>query len=130
MNNIQALVDGMGAEWQRQRAKSQMTLGKMIDALAAMPADAQVAAIHGPQSYRGYYCDLAFEPADEGKTRPASELLAECRFAMGGVFEGYKGGEYQMGRNTPVWVASYGTTGVKLMGFNADGTINVESDDA
>lgn len=27
--NIQALVDGMSAQWQRERAETQMTLGKV-----------------------------------------------------------------------------------------------------
>ena len=127
--DIQAFLDGMSSRWQKERAESQMTLGKMIDALAAMPPDAKVSALSGAHSYRGYYSDLAFEPGNPGQTRKASELLADCRSAMGEVFEGYKGGEYQMGRNTPVWVSHYGDTGLKLMGFNPDGTLATAEDE-
>lgn len=41
--NMQALIDGMGAQWQRERAETQMTLGKLVAALEAMPAAAEVA---------------------------------------------------------------------------------------
>ena len=35
--NIQSLFDDMSANWQRERAETQMTLGKLIAALEAMP---------------------------------------------------------------------------------------------
>ena len=53
-----------------------------------------------------------------------SELLTECKAAMGQVFEGYKGGNYVMGALTPIWVAYYGHVGQKLMALNADGAID------
>jgi hypothetical protein len=125
--NLQALVDGLGAQWQRERSQTQMTLGKLIATLEAMPADAQVANLRDPGSYRGYYCDLAFE-LNEG-TRPADELLSECKAAMGQVFTGYKGGEYVMGALTPLWVASYGCCGTKLMAVHADGRLEAAEDE-
>jgi hypothetical protein len=126
--NLQALMDGMSAQWQRERADTQMTLGKLIAALEAMPADAQVANLRDTHSYRGYYSDLAFELSDD--TRPAAELLAECKEAMGQVFTGYKGGDFVMGSLTPVWVAHYGCCGNKLMAMPADGGIETAADDA
>lgn len=125
--NMQALIDGMSAQWQRERAETQMTLGKLIAALEAMPANADIAGLTGPHSYRGYYSDLAFEPT-EGTVK-AGDLLAACKGAMGQVFEGYKGGDYVMGSLTPVWVSYYGTTGKKLMALNADGSIETAEDD-
>ena len=113
MDNIQDLADGMSARWQRERAATQMTLGKLIAALEAMPQGATVDNLWGAHSYRGYYSDLAFRRG-EG-TRPASALLDECKEAMGQVFEGYKGGDYVMGSLTPVWLAEYGCCGLKLM---------------
>ena len=127
MNHLQALVDGMSAQWQRERAETQLTLAKMIAELEAMPGDATVANLRDPHSYRGYYSDLAFEQA-EG-TRPVAELLAECKAAMGQVFQGYKGGDFVMGALTPVWVSEYGDTGVKLMTLHPDGTIETSEDD-
>lgn len=125
--NIQYLIDGMSAQMQRERSKTQMTLGQIIEALEKMPGDAEVANIHGVHSYRGYYDDLAFEQG-EG-TRPATDLLADCKSAMGKAFEGYKGGRYVMGELTPVWIADYGCCGVKLIELHAGGKIEVAEDD-
>lgn len=125
--DIQALMDGMSAQWQRERAETQMTLGKLIDALEAMPEGAEVANLNSAGSYRGYYIDLAFEQG-EG-TRPAADLLAECKAAMGRVFCGYKGGDYVMSALTPVWVANYGCCGPKLMALHAGGKIETAEDD-
>lgn len=121
------MIDGMSAQWQRERAETQMTLGKLIAALEAMPEGAEVANLRDAHSYRGYYSDLAFELSDD--TRPAVELLSECRAAMGQVFCGYKGGDFVMGALTPMWVAHYGCTGKKLMALNSDGTIETADDD-
>ncbi len=124
---LQALMDGMSAQWQRERAETQMTLGTLISALEAMPADAKVANLRDAHSYRGYYRDLAFERSDD--TRPAYELLAECKATMGQVFEGYKGGDYVMGSRTPVWIAHYGSCGEKLMALHAGGDIETAADE-
>lgn len=125
--NLQHLLDGMSAQWQRERAETQMTLGGLIAALEAMPPETLVASLGWAHSYRGYYSDIAFERS-EGM-RPAGELLAECRAAMGKVFEGYKGGDFVMGELTPVWVASYGHSGLKLMAIDATGGIQTAEDD-
>ncbi len=125
---MQALVNGMNAAWQGERSKTQLTLGALIDALEAMPPDATVANLADPMSYRGYYCDLAFARSDG--TRPATDLLRDCRAAMGEVFEGYKGGDYTMGARTPLWVSDYGTaSGLRLMAVRADGTIETEQEE-
>lgn len=125
---IQALVNGMSAEWQRERSQTQLTLGKLIEALEAMPPGATVANLADPDSYRGYYCDLAFARSDG--TRPAADLLRDCRAAMGEVFTGYKGGDYTMGARTPLWVSDYGTaSGLRLMTVRADGTIETEKEE-
>ena len=127
MHPLQAMVDGMSAQWARDRAETQMTLGKLIDALEAMPDDTSVANLREPDSYRGYYSDLYFERHDG--TRPASELLAECKAAMGKVFTGYKGGDFMMGAITPLWIATYGCCGSKLMAVRAGGEVETAEDE-
>ena len=124
--DIQDLVDGWSARMARSRAETQMTLGKLIAALEAMPEDADVAGLSSPHSYRGYYSDLAFEPT--GGTVKAVALLTECRATMGQVFQGYKGGDFVMGALTPVWVSHYGTTGKKLIALRQDGSIETTDD--
>ena len=121
------MINGMSQEWQRERATTQMTLGKLIERLTAMPPETLIEGIGNPHSYRGYYCDLAFERTDERLT--AGAALAMCKAAMGQVFEGYKGGDFQMGASTPVWIASYGCCGDKFMGVNDDGTLERLADE-
>lgn len=124
---MQALIDGIGAQWMRERAESQMTLGKLIKQLETMPADSIVESIGSPHSYRGYYSDLAFERVSGVVT--IKDLLASCKSAMGQVFEGYKGGDYVMGALTPVWIASYGSCGVKIMALNESGNFETAEDE-
>jgi hypothetical protein len=127
VNNFQALIDGLSAGWQRERSETQLTLGELIDALEAMPDGAVVANLCDPDSYRGYYSDLYFEH-QEG-TRPAADLLADCREAMGQAFEGYRGGTYYMNAATPLWIATYGCCGDKLMAVLPGGVIETREDD-
>lgn len=122
---MQDLIDGWSARMQRERAGSQMTLGGMIARLEGIDAAARV-PLSRPHSYRGYYSDLAFELSDP---RPVAELLAECRAAMGAVFEGYKGGDYAMSALTPVWVADYGRCGDRLIAIADSGEIRFEPED-
>lgn len=130
MDMMQALVDGMSAQWKEERAQTQMTLGKFISALAEMPQDAPIDGVRDLHSYRGYYSDLAFEPPQENAPKlTVADTLAMCRAAMGQVFQGYKGGDYMMGANTPLWIANYGHCGLKLMGVNPDGTLITAADD-
>lgn len=115
---IQLLVDSMSAQWKRERAETQMTLGKLIAVLEGMEPMTVLPGLRNAHSYRGYYSDLAFE---EGGENTAALLLEHCREAMGREFGGYKGGDYLMGENTPVWVAHYGCCGLKLIGISAAG---------
>lgn len=119
------MMDGMSAQWQKERAESQMTLGKLIERLESLPPETML-DLAEPHSYRGYYSDLAFEKGDE---ITAAAALTMCRAAMGEVFQGYKGGDFQMGRNTPVWRASYGCCGQKIMGVRDDGTLELADDE-
>lgn len=125
--NLQTLVDRMSQQWKRERAETQLTLGKLIAALETMPPDAPITNLLEPHSYRGYYEDLAFEQG-EG-TRTVGELLADCKAAMGQVFQGYKGGDFVMGALTPVWVASWGDCGKKLIAIGTNGSIETAEDE-
>lgn len=109
---LQALVDGMNAHAQTERTPDGMTLGSLIAWLESKPQDAVVRKLGPLDSYRGYYCDLAFAPYGE---RTVGMVLAECRQAMGQVFTGYKGGEYVMGATTPLWSAEYGSCGPRIV---------------
>jgi len=86
-----------------------MTLGELIQFLEARdPERAVPLGFAKPHSYRGYYDDLAFEPAKNVTVR---SMLACARDALDRTFTGYKGGEYKMGEYTDVWLAEYSHTG-------------------
>ena len=111
---MQALLNGMSAEWQKARGATQMTLGDFIDALEALDGNREVAGVGEMMSYRGYYSDLAIEP--EESVAPVREVLAKARACMGEVFSGYKGGDFLMGKTTPLWLSEYGTaSGLRVM---------------
>jgi hypothetical protein len=113
--DIQKFVDGIGDAMRDERSRYHLTLGNLIAALEGFPHDAVVKLSDNPDeyprgadSYRGYYSDLAFKPSPDFTT--VGELLAECRGALDATFEGYKGGDYVMGTNTPLWISDYGTS--------------------
>ncbi len=63
-------------------------------------------------SYRGFYNHLAIGWESARSHWPlASDLANELRSAIGKTFEGYKGGDYYMDEQTPLWVANWGDTG-------------------
>lgn len=66
---------------------------------------------HNPHSYRGYYDELAFEPKEKVTVE---EMLKCARRAIGKTFQGWKGGEYKMGKHTNVWLAEEGHCGESI----------------
>lgn len=115
---LQAMINGMNAAWQKERQKTQMTLGAFIKALEYLHPERKIVGVGEPMSYRGYYVDLAFEPTTELRT--VAHVLASARSAMGKVFEGYKGGDFMMGESTPLWSATYGSCGLKILSLNIE----------
>ncbi len=100
----------------------QKTLGEFIDLLVAQPGANRIIAdmpieeygeIEGTNhtpgeftSYRGDYADLSICPG-EGKTT-AEEMVRRARACLGKVFHGWKGGDFEMGKDTIVWMADSG----------------------
>lgn len=105
---------------------TQMTLDDLIKRLESFPPDAEIEGLHYPHSYRGYYSDLAFERGEKTTAARALELAEGCFEA---VFEGYKGGYFEMTGTTPVWSAYYGLCGMKLIDIKDDGTLQLVADD-
>lgn len=65
----------------------------------------------GLDSWRGIYAELSLHYSKEPRTSVA-DVLSWCKEAIGKTFEGYKGGDFVMGKQTPIWVANYGESGV------------------
>lgn len=91
----------------------------------------------GLDSWRGSYCELAIQTEDFGsyqgeiekdygsfqthesieigKKNPiVQEWIDVLKKAIGKTFTGYKGGDFVMGKNTPVWLAEYSNSSFKL----------------
>lgn len=118
--NIQAMVDAMNMSDQMERARYHLTLGKLIEKLQTLPQEANVwidatgLSVADLDSYRGHYCDLALETSKAPMTVEALAGLAIG--ALGEVFQGYKGGNYRMTCDTPLWVSDYGvSSGLAVM---------------
>lgn len=89
-----------------------MTLAELIAALeAADPERVCPIGFTNPHSYRGDYRDLAFEPATNVAV---AEMLDLARSADGATYEGWKGGDYTMGPNTNVHLATRGDCGEEI----------------
>lgn len=89
-----------------------MRLGELIDTLEKLPSEAEVRFDTGDSpkrfdSWRGVYAQLTLI-RNGSKRKTVGQLLAEARAADGGVFKGYKGGDFTMDRDTPVWADDYG----------------------
>lgn len=119
-------------------AAGQMTLGDLLSALAPLDPDLPVvvdftdSAPGDFDSYRGYYEQIAFE--ERGSHSTVAEFLREANKALGQTMTGYKGGDFIMHRQTPVWASSYGLcSGMRLVGVDVvDGraVLKTASDEA
>lgn len=98
-----------------------MTLGRFISELEKLPQDKEIENVYSPHSYRGFYSDLALE--NGGGTRTVAGLVEQLKNeCLGQTFSGYKGGDFYMDENTPMWIAEYGSCGVKIISIE-DGEI-------
>lgn len=104
----------------------QMTLGTFISALERCKPDSYIVFDWGGlhpgamRSYRGYYDHLAIDPTT-GDYRLVRQMLEHAKSVLGTTMEGYKGGNYVMGGDTPLWVAVWGDTGAtRVVGVSDD----------
>lgn len=116
--DLQKMIDAMCEMDRQTRSQYQLTLGTAISKLGDVDGSTPVVfdiggGPHHAHSYRGYYSDLAFDTADTGVY--VKDFLGYLRESNGETFMGYKGGDYTMEDNTPLWVASYGDCGRAMM---------------
>lgn len=75
----------------------------------------------GLDSWRGSYAELAitfdwsdryaYNDENKPKAPTGKEFLTWLKKTVGKTYTGYKGGDFTMGKNTPLWVANYGNSG-------------------
>lgn len=123
MMDIHAVVKSMARA--EAADAGQLTLGALIEKLAACDPTATCDIDTGDApstsltSHRGYYDHLAIEP-DQNEV--SVEVVLHClQEAVLSTHEGYKGGRFLMDKQTPVWIAHWGATGVRIVGVDDDG---------
>lgn len=121
--DMQRMLDAVMESGRRDRSKYHLTLDAAIRALTdaepALPVQLESGeGVGHVDSYRGYYADLAFQP--QPMPVPVREVLANLNGALNQTFGGYKGGDFVMGPDTPLWVASYGCCGVAVMSLRIE----------
>ncbi len=80
----------------------QLDLDEIVARLSREPRARRVpVGFHGPHSYRGTYSEVAFCVTTDVTV---GEMLDAAHSAIGAVYEGWKGGEYRMEGDTPVWL--------------------------
>lgn len=111
-----------------------LTIGETIAALktATYNDDADIRFDFGyfipckAQSYRGFYDQLALGYSEDRRAdsgwllRTPVAVIQELEGAIGKTYEGYKGGDFVMRADTPLWVANTGES-------NETGVIGVRS---
>lgn len=101
---------------QRVQETGQLTLGQLIRKLRTAGDNKEVVFDFGGFypvgfiSWRGIYRELALTYADHNNNGPMriGDFLSLCEETVGQEFYGYKGGEFVMDHNTPIWVDNYG----------------------
>lgn len=106
--------------------RPQLTLGEFIAALEKASPEAEVLHDFCSQrpgsfgSYRGYYEQLALAFSENSGLVKAKDLLESARACIGRHFTGWKGGDYVMDADTPLWVANAGHTGWAIVGVRVE----------
>ena len=127
--DIQTMLDNavQAGRANTMKTSKQLTLGELILKLEAIPKtwkdhegkDNEKTVrfnfeyLHPTalSSWRGSYREIAIEFSEKGYAPKLSEFISWLKEAIGKTYEGYKGGDFVMGKNTPVWVANYGHSG-------------------
>ena len=113
MPGMSELISALQSVNDESRKEYHVTLGEMVDFLDRLNKDGLIShndsylIVDELNSYRGYYSDLAFyvrkaTPDEEPTT--VGTLLKDLKWTIGSTFQGYKGGEFPMTKNTPLWI--------------------------
>ena len=119
MNLQDMLHSGVAAMRKESFDKSdQLSLGELMDKIKPLIND-EIKVVYdfcgafptSIDSWRGSYDELSLNHIngeDTAKKLTGNEFHALLEQAIGATYQGYKGGEYIMSKDTPVWVDSYG----------------------
>ena len=130
MSDFQKMMDAIAEQDMKRRSQYHLTLGALADiCIHSYKLGRVLAYANGNlnpklevNSYRGYYCDLAIatttDPDEICRTKDFGELLKRT---IDTPLTGYKGGNFLMGKDTPLWLSDYGEyTGLAIMDASED----------
>lgn len=99
----------------RLNNSSQLTLGVLILKLEAIEdKELQIVFDDGfyhpvkLDSWRGSYAELALDYSSSNEKMMLSPFIWMLKQAIDRAYQGYKGGDFLMSEDTPIWVAGYG----------------------
>ena len=111
---------------QSERAKTQMTLGSFITRLKQLDQSLRMKGLYAPHC-DCQYGDIAFMRfSDNPKVSKVLQMVSDCK---GRTFGGYGGGNYKMGKDTPVWIVDGNCIYTRLMSVGDDGTLVTAHED-
>lgn len=91
-----------------------MDLGELIAVLEAEdPRKVCPVGFTNPHSYRGFYHEIAFEPAYGVSV---GSMLDDAKSSLGKLFPGYKGDHYLMQEYTACWLSPEGEANGETLG--------------
>jgi len=128
MSHFEDLFKAMSEGARLSRGNYHLTLYKLLKELEGVPDAALITFDTGgypdqPYSYRGYYSDLCFSRSDQEIT--VKDFIGTAKDCLDKTFQGYKGGDYVMAKDTPLWVAEYGSCGDAIIGIKPLSSDNV-----
>jgi hypothetical protein len=120
MFDIHTLISTMTGAADETRKGYHASVGDLIDHLRSLPVDQPILELRaGLSSYRGYYTDVAIvnrpgtvydrdgdiEGIDVDWGTTAGVRADAIESIIGKYFTGYKGGDYKIARDKPLWYA-------------------------
>lgn len=123
--DMQSYINALSDMARMTRGNYHLTLGQAIQQLSTTDPNLPVRFDNGDSpgkamSYRGYYSDLAISPESHVDPVSVSEFLATLKGALNKTFTGYKGGDFTMGEDAPLWCADYSMLGLAIMDLQVD----------
>ena len=90
-----------------------LRLGELIEKLTNYPLNARCKFDDDRNpgefgSWRGVYAELYIDRANDNPEVTVDDVLTNAYAANGGVFQGYKGGDFVMSEDTRLWADTYG----------------------
>jgi len=111
--SIQGLMDSVREMARKDRSQYHITLGEMSsilenhDGQVTFKCGDSITSVANPHSYRGYYSDLSLETV-EPHYMAGEDLLNMLKGVYDTELTGWKGGDYRMKFDTPIWVSAEG----------------------